>query len=138
MAGATRAIVKATERGNYDSIKSNGNGNKEGKGSKSDGNGNKEGNGDSSKSNGNGDNNTRMKAGRGIIMAMKRAGWQQQLGWRATKRAMAMVTKRAMATDEDTMANNHGKKNGGHSMAATMGMARKTWPLLRLQLERGG
>ncbi len=73
---------------------------------------------------------------------------QQQLGWRATKRAMArvvramaMATKRTMATDGDNTGKGDGKEGGKQATAATMamgrGMAQRTWPLT-LRLERGG
>ncbi len=52
-------------------------------------------------------------------------------------RAMATITKRVMATNGDNTGNGYGKEGGGRSTAATMGMARKTHPLV-LQLERGG
>jgi hypothetical protein len=56
-------------------------------------------------------------------------------------RAMAMVTKRAIATNVNTMDNGNGKEGGGCSTAATiamgMGMAQRT-QLLALRLERGG
>jgi hypothetical protein len=56
-------------------------------------------------------------------------------------RAMAMVTKRAMATDGDNTGNDYGKDASRRAMAATMAMGRgtvqRTWPLM-LQLERGG
>jgi hypothetical protein len=49
--------------------------------------------------------------------------------------------KGAMATDGNTMDNDHGKEGGGSSTAATivmeMGTAQGTWPLALL-LERGG
>ncbi len=56
-------------------------------------------------------------------------------------RAMAMATKRAMATNGDNTCNGYGKEASGQAMATTMAMgmgtARRTW-LLMLQLERGG
>jgi hypothetical protein len=52
-------------------------------------------------------------------------------------RAMAMATKRAMATNDDNTGNGYGEEDDGHLMAATMGMARRTQPLM-LQLARGG
>ena len=56
-------------------------------------------------------------------------------------RAMAMATKRAMATDGDNMGNGYGKEASGQATVATMAMgmgtAQRTWPLT-LQLERGG
>jgi hypothetical protein len=48
-----------------------------------------------------------------------------------------MVTKRAMATNNDTMDNGHGEEGVGGLTAAMMGTAQTTWPLT-LQLERGG
>jgi hypothetical protein len=51
-------------------------------------------------------------------------------------RAMAMATKRVMATNGDNTGNGYGKEGGGRSMVATMGMAQRTH-LLALQLERG-
>ncbi len=54
---------------------------------------------------------------------------QQQLGWWATKRvmarvarAMALATKRVMATNGDNRGNGYGKEGGGHSTASTMAM----------------
>jgi hypothetical protein len=38
-------------------------------------------------------------------------------------RAMTMATKRAMATNGDTMNNGHGKEGGGRLAVAIMGMA---------------
>ncbi len=55
--------------------------------------------------------------------------------------AMAMATKRAMATNGDNMGNGYSKEDSGQATVATMvlgiGMAQRTWPLM-LQLERGG
>ncbi len=69
---------------------------------------------------------------------------QQQLGWWATKRAMARAaramvtaTKRAMATNNNNTGNGYSEEDEGHLMAAMMGMAQRTQPLA-LQLERGG
>jgi hypothetical protein len=50
---------------------------------------------------------------------------------------MAMMTKRAMATNDDNMGNGYGEEDDGRLMAVTMGTARRTRPLA-LQLERGG
>ncbi len=54
--------------------------------------------------------------------------------------AMAMATKRAMATDNNNTGNGYGKEGGRHLMAATilmgMVMVQRTWPLM-LRLERG-
>jgi hypothetical protein len=56
-------------------------------------------------------------------------------------RAMAMATKRAMATNGDNMGNGDGKEGGEQATAATiamgMGTAQRKW-LLMLRLERGG
>jgi hypothetical protein len=52
-------------------------------------------------------------------------------------RAMVTTTKRAMATNGDKMGNSYGEEGDGRLMAATMGTAQRTWPLV-LQLERGG
>jgi hypothetical protein len=56
-------------------------------------------------------------------------------------RAMAMVTKRAMATDGNNTGNGYGEEASRQATAATMAMgmetALRTWPLM-LQLERGG
>jgi hypothetical protein len=69
---------------------------------------------------------------------------QQQLGWQATKRAMARgaramatATKRGMATNGDNTGNGHGKECGRGSTAAVMGWHKRTQPLA-LHLERGG
>ncbi len=64
-------------------------------------------------------------------------GWRRRLEWWATKRAMPMATKRAMATGGNNTGNGYGKEGGGRSTAATMGTARRTHPLA-LRLERGG
>ena len=66
----------------------------------------------------------------------------------ATKRAMATngntmstVMKRAMATSGDKTSNGYGEEAGGQATAATMavgmGTVQRTW-LLMLQPERGG
>jgi hypothetical protein len=52
-------------------------------------------------------------------------------------RAMATAMKRAMATDNDNTGNGYGEEDDGRSMAATMGTAQRTWPLV-LRLERRG
>jgi hypothetical protein len=55
-------------------------------------------------------------------------------------RAMAMATKRAMATDNNNTGNGYGKEGGRRLMVATilmgMMMVQRTWPLA-LRLERG-
>ncbi len=51
---------------------------------------------------------------------------RQQLGWWATKRAMARVArakKRAVVTNGDNMGNGYGKESGGHLTTAATGMA---------------
>ncbi len=45
-------------------------------------------------------------------------------------RAMALATKRAMATNGNNMDNSYGKKGGGHLTVAMMGMAQRTRPLV--------
>jgi hypothetical protein len=52
-------------------------------------------------------------------------------------RAMAMATKRVMATNGNNIDNGYSKEGGGRLMAATMGTAQRTHPLA-LRLERGG
>ncbi len=56
-------------------------------------------------------------------------------------RAMAMATKRAMATNGNNTGNGYGKEASGQAMVATMAMGRgtvqRTLPLM-LRLERGG
>jgi hypothetical protein len=68
---------------------------------------------------------------------------QQQLGWQATKRAMARTaramataTKRVMATDGDNLDNDYCKEDDRHLTVETRGTAQRTRPLV-LQLERG-
>jgi hypothetical protein len=70
----------------------------------------------------------RKRVGRGMTTATRVAG---------NKKAMAMATKRAMATDGDNTGNCYGKEGGGCSTAATRGTTQRTWPLA-LRLERGG
>ncbi len=70
----------------------------------------------------------RAMAAKGMAMAARVAG---------NKMAMAMATKKAMATNGDNTGNGYGKEGGGHSTAATMGMAQRKWPLVQ-RLERGG
>jgi hypothetical protein len=52
-------------------------------------------------------------------------------------RVMAMVMKRAMATNGNTTDNGYGKEDDGCLTAATRGMAPRA-QLLALQLKRGG
>ncbi len=51
-------------------------------------------------------------------------------------RAMAMATKRAMATNGNNTVIGYSKEDDGHLTAATRGMVRRTRPLV-LRLERG-
>ena len=51
------------------------------------------------------------------------------------KKAIVQATKRATA--RVATGNDYGKEGGRHLMAATMGAAQMTWPLV-LRLERGG
>ncbi len=69
---------------------------------------------------------------------------QQQLGWRATKtamaraaRVMAMAMKRVMATNGDNTDNGYCKEDDRRLTAETRGTAQRTLPLM-LRLERGG
>jgi hypothetical protein len=52
-------------------------------------------------------------------------------------RAMAMATKRVMATNGNNTGNGYGKEGGRHLMLAMMGMVQRTYPLA-LRLKRGG
>ena len=46
-------------------------------------------------------------------------------------RVMVMATKRAMATNGNTRGNGHGKEDDRLLIAATMGMAQRTRPLMK-------
>ncbi len=74
-----------------------------------------------------------MRVARAMAMATKRV--------MATNcNTMSTVTKRAMATDGNNTGNGYGEEAGRQATAATMtmgmGTAQRTW-LLVLQLERG-
>jgi hypothetical protein len=52
-------------------------------------------------------------------------------------RVMATAMKRVMATKGDNTGNGYGEEGGGHSLAATMGMARMDTPAGATTGERG-
>jgi hypothetical protein len=52
-------------------------------------------------------------------------------------RAMAMATKRVMATNGDNTGNGYGEEGGGRSLAASMGTARRDTPAGATTGERG-
>jgi hypothetical protein len=116
--------------GNGDGGKSDGNGNKEGKGKggKSDGYEDEEGNGDGGKIDGNSYKEGNGKGGKRFSNGNSGGGPQKRAMARAA-RAMAMATKRVMATNSDNTGNGYGKEGGGRLAAMTTGTARRTHPL---------